>query len=47
MRVLAAAICSLTLVAGLAAPADATRPNFPAEIELPGGYFPEGIAGAA
>jgi len=44
MRTLAAAICSLTLFAGVADSLHAEGPNFPAEIELPDGYFPEGIA---
>ena len=46
MRSVVAAICSLALLAGVgvAAPAQAQGPNFPDEIGLPDGFFPEGIA---
>jgi len=45
MRKLVAAICSLMILIPFAAPtAQAESPNFPPEIELPDGYFPEGIA---
>lgn len=46
LRALVAAIVSLTVLVTVAAPSvQAQRAsNFPAEIELPQGYFPEGIA---
>ena len=44
MRRLTAAICSLLLVGAIAPEVRAESPNFPAEIALPDGYFPEGIA---
>lgn len=46
MRTALAAICSLTLLAwvGVTAPAQAEGPNFPDQIDLPNGFFPEGIA---
>ena len=44
MRRLIAAICAVTIVAVAAPEVRAERPNFPSEIDLPDGYFPEGIA---
>lgn len=45
MRKLVVAICSLMILVPVAAPtAWAGSANFPSEIELPAGYFPEGIA---
>ena len=46
MRTLIAAICSVALLAGVgvSAPAHAGGSNFPDEIVLPDGFFPEGIA---
>lgn len=46
MRTLIATICSLALLTGVGAtaPAQAKGPNFPDQVDLPDGYFPEGIA---
>lgn len=46
MRTFVAAICTLTLLTGVALtdPVAAEGPNFPDQIQLPDGYFPEGIA---